>query len=216
MHGLHVEARIFHYKKEVPTSANHVSRRLGHASCREPVPLQNDNPASDKSNIFGAQSYRIVPNGLPRITRTNPSQAMCVPHSYKVHLHKMSWPLIYLQKASPFQLPWWGRAPHFVATSCWCTAKVLQNAIPRRHVYYKMTDTAAQKKIQVYVENYVSFFDPFCSNTYSHVFKFHDAKKKGVFFIFCGKLLGNPFGSEFSPLKKWKAGSVQCACVAGL
>ena len=119
---------------------------------------------------------------LPRITRTNPSQAMCVPHSYKVHLHKMSWPLIYLQKASPFQLPWWGRAPHFVATNCWCTAKVLQNAIPRRHVYYKMTDTAAQKKIQVHVENYVNFFDPFCRNTYSHLFNLHDAKKKRCFF----------------------------------
>ena len=199
MHGLHIEAKIFHYKKEVPTSANHVSRRLGHACCREPVPLQNDNPASDKSNVFGAQSYRIVPNrifmnfsferstrtnhsheSLARITRTNPSQAMCVPHSYKVHLHKMSWPLIYLQKAPPFQLPWWGRAPHFVATNCWCMAKVLQNAIPRRHVYYKMTDTAAQKKIQAHVENYVNFFDPFCSNTYSHVF--NHAKKKRCFF----------------------------------
>ena len=46
------------------------------------------------------------------------------------------------------QLPWWGCAPHFVATNWWCTAKVLQNiqnAIPRRHAYYKMTDTAAQK-----------------------------------------------------------------------
>ena len=191
MHGLHVEAGIFHYKKEVPTLANHVSRRLGHASCREPVPLQNDNPASDKSKILGHNrigSFQMEflwifhsRDPLPRITRTNPSQAMCVPHSYKVHLHKMSWPLIYLQKASPFQLPWWGRAGHFVATNCWCTAKVLQNAIPRRHVYYKMTDTAAQKKFKC-CWKLCYFFDPFCSNTYSHVFNLHDAKKNRCFF----------------------------------
>ncbi len=40
-----------------------------------------------------------------------------------------------------------GRGVHsqFVAIKCWCTAKVLQNVVPRRHFYYKMLDTPAQK-----------------------------------------------------------------------
>ena len=37
-----------------------------------------------------------------------------------------------------------------------------------------MTDTAA-KKNEVHVENYVNFLNPFCSNTYSHIFNLHDA-----------------------------------------
>ena len=78
MLGLHVAPRIFHYKKEVPTSANHISWKLGHTFCREPVPLQNGNPASDKNNFFGSQSYRIISKGKKRgrITRTNPLEGI--------------------------------------------------------------------------------------------------------------------------------------------
>ena len=79
MLGLHVAPRIFHYKKEVPTSANHISWKLGHTFCREPVPLQNGNPASDKNNFFGSQSYRIISKGKKKgqnhsheSTRRNP------------------------------------------------------------------------------------------------------------------------------------------------
>ena len=69
-----------------------------------------------------------------------------------------------------------------------------------------MTDTAAQTKIQVHVENYVNFVDPFCSNTYSHVFNLHDAKKSGVLFAFCSKLLGTHFVVSFRPWKNGKRG----------
>ena len=93
---------------------------------------------------------------------------MFVPHSYRAHLHKMSWPLIYLQKASPFQLP------HFVATNCWCTAKVLQ-MLYLEDTFTTKWPTQLQKKNEVHVENYVNFFNPFCSNTYSHIFNLHDA-----------------------------------------
>ena len=69
----------------------------------------------------------------------------CVyPIPITAHLYKMSWPLIYLQKESPFQLPWWGCAGHFVATK-WCTAKVLQMLYLEDTFTTKWQDTAAQK-----------------------------------------------------------------------
>ena len=78
--------------------------------------------------------------------------------------------------------------------------------IPRRHIYYKLTNTTPQKSFQVHVfKCMLIFFGPFCSNTYSHVFNLHDATKT-VFFAFCSKLLGTHFVVSFRPWKNGKRG----------
>ena len=115
------------------------------------------------------------------------------------------------------QLPWWGCAPHFVATNWRCTAKVLQNiqnAIPRRHAYYKMTDTAAQKTPWSACWTFLTYRVVTRNRTF-----LTSTKPKNCVFFFFWHLVVNfeePFGREVSSLKKWKAGSVQCACGAGL
>ena len=90
----------------------------------------------------------------------------------------------------------------FVATNWWCTARVLQNAVPARHLYYKMTrNNSTKTPLKRMFKNHVKKLLVHCVETRNHTF-WPSTKPSKLLCIF-QSAFRNHFVESFRPWKSW-------------